>query len=164
MQGALTARSKSSPIWRYGLAVALVAASLTLTLFLESTFSNRFWFLFFAPGRWEAIDVELSSPGEIYITPYSGTGHSVIFPGRKQTVRMKYDGKEYPETGPTVPEESSSSGRRIDANTIETTERIKGKVIETARSTVSADGQTQTIVVSEPGDPTPVVLVYAREK
>ena len=55
MQGALAARSKSSVIWRYGLAIALVAASLALTLLLQSTFSNRFWFLFFAAimaGAW----------------------------------------------------------------------------------------------------------------
>jgi len=42
-------------------------------------------------------------------------------------------------------------------------EKIKGKVIETAKATVSADGATQTIVVTEPDDPTPVVLVYDRE-
>ncbi len=48
MQGLFHIRSAPSAIWRYGLAVALVAASLTLTLLLESAFSNRFWFLFLA--------------------------------------------------------------------------------------------------------------------
>jgi hypothetical protein len=37
-------------------------------------------------------------------------------------------------------------------------------VVETAKATVSPDLQTQTIVVTEPGDLTPVVLVYEREK
>lgn len=115
-------------------------------------------------GVWEAIDVELSSPREIFIAPSAGGGHFITFPGRKQMVRMKFDGKEYPDEGPTVVTGSTSAGRRIDANTIETTERIKGKVVETAKATVSADGQTQTIMVTEPGDPTPVVLVYVREK
>lgn len=115
-------------------------------------------------GKWETTDVELSSPREIHIAPYVTTGHFVTWPGRKQTVRMKFDGKEYADQGPTVAEGSTSSGRRIDANTIETTEKIKGKVIETAKATISADGQVQTIVVTEPDDPTPVVLVYEREK
>lgn len=114
-------------------------------------------------GVWEAIDIELSSPSEIFIAPYADAGHFITFPEQKQTVRMKFDGKEYQDEGPTVAADSTSSGRRIDANTIETTERIKGKVIETAKATISADGQIQTIVVTEPGDPTPVVLVYERE-
>jgi hypothetical protein len=76
---------------------------------------------------------------------------------------MNFDGKDYPDEGPTVVEGSSSSGRRIDERTIETTERIKGKVIETVRATISADGRTHTIVITEPDDPTPLVLVYERE-
>jgi hypothetical protein len=76
---------------------------------------------------------------------------------------MKFDGKEYPEAGPTVAAGSTSSGRRLDERTIETTEKIKGRVIETAKATVSADGKTQTVIVTEPDDKTPVVLVYERE-
>jgi hypothetical protein len=115
-------------------------------------------------GTWQSTDVELSSPLEIWIFPYAKGGHVITFPERRQTVRMKFDSKEYAEAGPTVPEGSTSSGRRIDERTIETTEKIKGKVIETAKATVSADGSTQTIVVTEPDDKTPVVLVYEREK
>ena len=114
-------------------------------------------------GVWESFDVELSSPREIYIEPWSGTGQLITYPGRKQSVRMKFDDKRYPENGPTVAADSTSSGHRIDAHTIEITERIKDKIIETAKATISADGQTQTIVVTEPGDPKPVVLVYSRE-
>jgi hypothetical protein len=103
-------------------------------------------------GIWEAFDVQLSSPLEINIEPWSGTGQLITYPERKQSVRMKFDGKRYPESGPTVDADLTSSGHRIDAHTIETTERIKDKVIETAKATISADGQTQTVVVTEPGD------------
>jgi hypothetical protein len=115
-------------------------------------------------GKWETTGVTLSSPREIYIKPFGSGGHSITYPGRKQIIRMNFDGKDYPDEGPTVAEGSSSSGRRIDQRTIETTERIKGKVIETARATISADGLTHTIVITEPGDPTPLVLVYERER
>ena len=114
-------------------------------------------------GKWQTTGVSLSSPEEIYIAPFAKDGHAIAFPDRKQTVRMKFDGKEYSDAGPTVVEGSTTSGRRIDANTIETTEKVKGKVIETAKATISADGKTQTIVVTEPDDPAPVVLVYERE-
>ncbi len=114
-------------------------------------------------GTWETTAVRLSSPREIYIEPFESGGHSITFPGRNQTIRMKFDGREYPEQGPTVMEGATSSGRRLDERTIETTERIKGKVIETAKATVSADGRTYTLVVTEPDDPTPLVLVYQRE-
>jgi hypothetical protein len=107
--------------------------------------------------------VELSSPREIVIAPYGTAGHLITFPGRKETIRMKYDGKAYSDSGPTVPADSTSSGHRIDAHTIETTEKIGNKVIETAKATVSEDGKTQTIVITEPDDPKPVVLVYERE-
>jgi hypothetical protein len=115
-------------------------------------------------GIWETTDVELSSPREILIAPYSAGGHFITFPGREESVRLKFDGKDYPDHGPTVPAGSTSSGHRIDEHTIETTEKVKGKIIETAKANVSADGATQTIVVTEPGDPTPVILVYEREQ
>jgi hypothetical protein len=114
-------------------------------------------------GTWETVTVTLSSPREIYIEKYDTDGYFITFPGRKQTVKMKFDGKDYQEEGPTVVEGSTSSGRRINDRTTETTEKIKGKLIEVAKATISADGLTQTIVVTEPGDPTPVVLIYENE-
>jgi hypothetical protein len=114
-------------------------------------------------GEWEAIDFELSSPHEIDIAPYGKDGHFITFPGRMQTIRMKFDGKPYREEGPTVPDGLTSSGRRIDPRTIETTERLNGKIRETATAKISEDGKTQTIVVIEPDDKTPVTLVYDRE-
>lgn len=114
-------------------------------------------------GTWETTNVTLSSPSEIYIAAWDTGGHLITFPDTSQTVRMRFDGKEYRDSGPRVASGATSSGHRIDEHTIETTERIKGKIIETAKATVSADGATQTIVVTEPGDPTPVVLVYDRE-
>jgi hypothetical protein len=114
-------------------------------------------------GKWETVSVNLSSPREIYIEPFESGGHFITFPGRKQTVRMKFDGKDYPEEGPTVPPGATSSGQRIGERTTETTEKIKGTIIEVAKATISSDGRTQTIVVTEPGDSIPVVLIYEIE-
>lgn len=114
-------------------------------------------------GTWETTAVALSSPLEIYIEPYDSTGQVVTFPGRNQVVRMKFDGKDYPDEGPTVVEGATTSGSRISDKVIETTEKIRGRVIETAKATISDDGSTQTIVITEPGDKNQSVLVYDRE-
>lgn len=52
-----------------------------------------------------------------------------------------FDGKEYP----TGAEGATVQLKRIDANTVERTARLKGSVAETAKWVVSADGKTMTI-------------------
>src|SRR5262245_48763567 len=54
----------------------------------------------------------------------------------------KFDGKDYPVTG--APDADTVSVKRIDANTIETTNKKTGQVTSTIRSVVSQDGKTRT--------------------
>ena len=56
---------------------------------------------------------------------------------------VKFDGKDYP--APADSALDTNSIRRIDANTIERTGKIKGQVIETVTYAVSADGKTLTV-------------------
>ena len=78
-------------------------------------------------GTWETTEVKLSSPREIYIGPNGLNGHVVTFPGRRQTVRMSFDGKEYPDEGPTVAEGATTAGRRLDARTIRQLKESRAK-------------------------------------
>ena len=55
----------------------------------------------------------------------------------------KFDGKDYP--APADSALDTNSIRRVDANTIERTGKIKGQVIETVTYKVSADGKTLTV-------------------
>jgi hypothetical protein len=55
----------------------------------------------------------------------------------------KLDGKDYPYKGD--PGLTSVSLKKIDANTIEETDKRKGKPIYVSRMTVSADGKTMQI-------------------
>jgi hypothetical protein len=59
----------------------------------------------------------------------------------------KFDGKDYPYKGD--PGITSVSLKRIDANTIEETDKRDGKPISVARFTVSPDGRTMTIHVHD---------------
>ena len=76
---------------------------------------------------------------------------------------MKFDGKDYPETGPNVAPGSASSGRRVNEHTLEVTDKVKGEVIDTTQFKVSADGKTLTLTVHEKGQSKPVTYVYDRD-
>ncbi len=54
----------------------------------------------------------------------------------------KYDGKDYPETG--SPTADTVAVKRINASTIEVTNKKNGQVVTTVRSVVSKDGKTRT--------------------
>jgi hypothetical protein len=55
----------------------------------------------------------------------------------------KFDGKDYPVTG-AADGSNTVSVKRIDDNTIETTNKKNGQVTTRVRSVVSADGKTRT--------------------
>ena len=54
----------------------------------------------------------------------------------------RFDGKDYPITGTGL---DTVSLKRIDANTIERTGKVRGKVTETGTMKVSADGKVLTV-------------------
>jgi hypothetical protein len=58
----------------------------------------------------------------------------------------KFDGKDYPLTGD--PSADSRSYKRIDARTMELTNKKDGKPVVTGKITVSADGKSRTVAVS----------------
>jgi hypothetical protein len=75
---------------------------------------------------------------------------------------MKFDGKDYPETGPDVAAGSASSGRRVDPRTLEKTDKIQGKVMDTAQFKLSPDLNTLTLTVHQTGQSKPITIVYDR--
>jgi hypothetical protein len=58
----------------------------------------------------------------------------------------KFDGKDYPLTGD--PAADSRSYKKIDARTMELTNKKGGKPVVTGKITVSADGKSRTVAVS----------------
>src|SRR5713226_8930874 len=58
----------------------------------------------------------------------------------------KFDGKDYPLTGD--PTADTRSYKKIDANTLELTNKKAGKIILTGTITVSADGKSRTVVIN----------------
>ena len=54
----------------------------------------------------------------------------------------KFDGKDYPATG--IPNADTVSVKRIDASTVQTTQKKGGQLIMTVTTKVSKDGKTRT--------------------
>jgi len=111
-------------------------------------------------GTWESTDIKISSPDEWEITPYEGDGLTFNTPAYQDTISMKFDGKDYEEKGPNVAPGSTSSGKRVDANTLDVTDKVKGEVMDHTKFTVSNDGKTLTLSIHETGQPHVLSIVY----
>jgi hypothetical protein len=111
-------------------------------------------------GTWESTDVKINSPDEWEIEPYGAHGLTFNTPAYHDTLSMNFDGKDYTEEGPNVPPGSTSSGKHINANTLEITDKIKGQVMDHAKYEVSPDGKTLTLTIHQTGQPNPLIIVY----
>jgi hypothetical protein len=114
-------------------------------------------------GTWESTSEKVNSVFEFQIQPYQGDGLSFIAPSEHETQNMRFDGKEYPNVGPDVPPGSVSSGRRVNERTLELTDKVEGKVMDTRQIELSPDLKTLTMIVSPVGQNKPNVLVFDRE-
>jgi hypothetical protein len=115
------------------------------------------------PGTWESTSEKVNSVFEFQIQPYEGDGLSFITPAEHETQNMRFDGKYYPDLGPDVLPGSASSGRRVNERTLEMTDKIKGKVMNTRQIKLSPDLKTLTMTVHPVGQSTPNILVFDRE-
>lgn len=111
-------------------------------------------------GTWESTDVKITSPAEWEISKYEADGLTFNTPAYQDTISMKFDGKDYEEKGPNVAAGSTTSGKRVNAHTLEVTDKVKGEVMDHTKFEVSPDGKTLTLTVREEGQPHPLKIVY----
>jgi len=111
-------------------------------------------------GTWESTDVKIGSPDEWVIEAYDGDGLTFNTPAYQDTLSMKFDGKDYEEKGPNVAPGSASSGKRVDAHTLDVTDKVKGQVMDHTEFAVSQDGKTLTLTIHESGQPHALTIVY----
>jgi hypothetical protein len=64
-------------------------------------------------------------------------------------LRMKFDNKDYEEKGPNVAPGSTSSGKRLNAHTLDVIDKVKGEVMDSTKYTVSPNGRTMTLTIHE---------------
>jgi hypothetical protein len=53
-----------------------------------------------------------------------------------------------------------SSGKRVNAHTLEVTDKVKGEVMDHTKYEVSPDGKTLTLTIHETGQTKPLTVVY----
>jgi hypothetical protein len=115
------------------------------------------------PGTWESTSEKVNSVFEFQIQPYAGDGLSFITPAQHETQNMRFDGKDYPDVGPDVVAGSASSGHRVNERTLDITDKIKDKVMDTRQIELSPDLKTLTMTVHAVGQSKPNILVFDRE-
>jgi hypothetical protein len=116
-------------------------------------------------GTWERpIDLGKAAPGLLLqIRPYEESGLTFLQPRQQVTRSMKFDGKDYPDVGQGVAPGSTSSGRRVDARTLELTQKVGGKVTRTEQIKLSSDLKILTRTLHPVGQHDPNVLVFERQ-
>ena len=110
-------------------------------------------------------DSTSEKPGrvEIEVQPYQGNGLSFINQTQHSTNDMKFDGKDYPVKDANAPAGAMTSARRVNANTIEFSEKRNSKVTDTQHIQLSADGKALTMTIQPASGRKPDVLVFERE-
>jgi hypothetical protein len=111
-------------------------------------------------GTWQESDVKFTSPDQWEISPYESDGLTFNTAAYQDVLSMKFDGKEYEEKGPNVASGSTSSGKRVNANTLEVTDKVKGQVMDHTKYELSNDGKTLTLTIHETGQQKALTIVY----
>lgn len=114
-------------------------------------------------GTWESDSVQVNSVFEFQIEPYEEDGLSFISPADQTTKNIKFDGKDYPGSGPSLPKGYTTSGHRVSALTIQLTDKIAGKIVDTRQEELSSDLKTLTLTVHAMNRSKPSSLVFERE-
>jgi len=109
-------------------------------------------------GTWETTDVKVETVIELEIRPYESDGLSFISTGAPAK-NVKFDGKEHldPATG------GAFQGHRIDDRSVEFTNKVKDKIVQTRQLKLSPDLKTLTLVLHLADQRLPNTLVFDRE-
>jgi hypothetical protein len=114
-------------------------------------------------GGWKDQKVKISSPGTILFKPSGEDGLVFTSVGYKATYEAKFDGKDYPVTGPTVPAGIMVALKRTGPRSFEVLTKQGGKPLFRETLTVSQDGRTLTDVGSAIAVNEPFTAVYDRQ-
>lgn len=110
------------------------------------TFDNLTTYVRTSPGMgvvggWKSTEVKLSSPNSITFQT-SGNDVTASVAAIKAISHAKWDGKDYPATGPTVPDGLTLSLTRTGPKSCRLVEKSKAKVLVIIDYQVADDGKT----------------------
>ena len=114
-------------------------------------------------GKWKTKNLKIGSPRTLKISTSGSDGLSLTFVEEKGTCSAKFDGKDYPATGPIWPSGWMCAIAKSGATAFELTWKRDGKVMYKDTLTPSADGKTLTDVSAAAGTTEKVTAVYDRQ-
>jgi len=114
-------------------------------------------------GTWDGTSQSVDAVFVLKVQPYQGDGLSFISPSGGATKNVKFDGKDYPDEGPNASPGSVSSARRINEHSLERTDKVGGKIVDTRQIELSSDLKTLTMTVHNAGRSQPDLLVFDRQ-
>jgi hypothetical protein len=114
-------------------------------------------------GTWESASVKINFELVNKIQPYDGDGLSIISPISDKPKNLSFDGKDYPNLSSNAPDGSTYSARRTSDHTLEVTDKVKGKTVDTVQYMLSSDLKTLTLTIHRTGMRTPNVFVFDRQ-
>jgi hypothetical protein len=113
-------------------------------------------------GKWIAHKDSAGPAKEIEFLPNGTDGLTVKIISAKAICEAKFDGADYPATGPQVPEGYTLAIKKAGPRAFEMVQKLKGRVLYTSLFSVSENGQTLTETDSETSVGERLKLVYQR--
>lgn len=114
-------------------------------------------------GKWKTKNFATSAPTVLELVPSGSVGLTVNIPDFKITSEVKFDGKDYPATGPGVPPGLTLAMQKTGPRSFDMTEKQNGKPLFKLSFTVSADGKTLTETGGPVGVSEKFKAVYDRQ-
>jgi len=114
-------------------------------------------------GTWKSTKITARTPDEMVILANGDDGITRTLPADNSTVSLKFDGADYPMTGPNVPPGMTLGAERTGHHKIKTTSKLNGKLLGTAEIMVSGDGKRIEILAYDAGVTLPYLMIYDRE-
>jgi hypothetical protein len=111
-------------------------------------------------GTWESANVKVNFDLTIKIQPYEGSGFSIVSPLSDKPKDLRFDGKDYPNLSSNAPSGTTYSARRADERTVEISDKLKGKAVDSQQYVLSSDHKTLTLSIHRAGMQTPSIYVF----
>lgn len=113
-------------------------------------------------GKWKADKSSASPAKEIELAPNGTNGLTVKIISSNAICEAKFDGADYPATGPQVPDGYTLAIRKQGPRAFEMVQKLRGRTLYTSVFSVSQDGKTLTETDSETSPGPRVKILYQR--
>jgi hypothetical protein len=114
-------------------------------------------------GKWKTRSLKSSSPSVMQLAAAGDDGLTLKIVDMNIVCDAKFDGKDYPATGPTVAPGFTIAIKKAGPRGFEMTQKQNGKALYHSTRTASADGKTLTSTGSPVGVNEKFKVVYDRQ-